>query len=84
MTDRKVKRLIDASQALAALFTRDACRVIAEGSDNMDLLPYLDELPVKIVREFDEALLAITEPEYSDEEAEVRRKYEQAMKEMRG
>lgn len=82
-TEKQIKRLIDASQNLAACLARDACRVIVEGPDDMDLLPYLESLPVKTVREFDEALLAITEPEYSDEEADVRRKYEQTMREMR-
>ncbi len=85
-TPKQIQRLIDASENLAACFARGACRIIVEGADDMNLAPYLDDLPVKIVREFDRAICAITHPEFvtDDDEAVARAKYNDAMREMRG
>lgn len=81
--DKRVKRLIDASHNLCSYLARDACRVIAEFPDDENIVPYLTSIPIRVVREFDAATLALTDPELSDDEAEVRAKYERAMQEMR-
>ena len=84
-SERQIKRLINASENLAAYFAIDACRVIAEASYNANLAPYLKNLPVTAVREFDEAICAITHPDLitTDEDAVARAKYDAAMAEMR-
>ncbi len=82
-TAKQIARLIDASENLAAYFSMDACRVIAEWPGDDNLVPYLNNLPVKIVREFDEAIADITIGGFSDDEAEIRAKYERAMEETR-
>lgn len=84
-TEKQIKALIDASHNLAAYFAADACRVIAEWPDDANIVPYLDDLPVKVVREFDRAIFAITEGDMdtADDEAEQRRKYEKALADMR-
>lgn len=82
--EKKVQRLIDASHNLCALFARDACRVIMEAPDDENIVPYLTDIPLSVIREFDEATLALTDPDLCGDEADVGAKYEQAMREMRG
>lgn len=84
-TPAQVKALVSASENLAAYFAIDACRVIDEWPGDENLVPYLENLPVKVVREFDEAIAAIQlcEMDSFDEEDEQRRKYEEAMAECR-
>lgn len=85
-TPAQVKRLLDACMNLGAYFAADACRVIAEWPDDENLAPYLQNLPVKVVREFDLALLSIQlgKMDSEDDEANQRTKYDTAMAEMRG
>ena len=81
-SEAQVKRLIDASENLAAYLAMDACRVIAEWPDDANLVPYLENLPVKVVREFDAAVAAIQWGKMDTADAEIaqRRKYEAAQK----
>ncbi len=87
-TDKQVQRLISACEDLAAYFAMDAARVIVEWPDDANIVEYLQNLPVKIVRQFDEAVVAITHPDadYSEEHEDdrsLRLRYEAALKEMR-
>lgn len=84
-TEKQIKELINASNDLAAYFAADACRVISGWPEDANIVPYLETLPVGIVRKFDRAIYAITEGEMETaaEETEQRRKYEQTMAEMR-
>jgi hypothetical protein len=63
ITHEQATRLFEASENLAALLMASACRVIYEAADDHDLLPYLDKLPAKAVRDFDQAVAAIQWPD---------------------
>jgi len=82
---KQIEALIRASENLAAYFAADACRVIVEASDDTNIVPFLETLPVKVVREFDLAIYSITEGQMDSagEESEQRRKYEAALAMMR-
>jgi len=80
-TPAQIKALVEASENLAAYFAMDAFRVIAEWPDDANLVPYLEKLPVKVVREFDNAIASIQHGtmDSAEEETEQRRKYEAAI-----
>ena len=80
----QIKALVDASENLAAYFAIDACRVIFEWPDDANIVPYLNNLPVKVVREFDNAIACIQHCKMDsfDKEMEQARKYEDAMAEL--
>lgn len=84
-TPKQIDALIKASETLAAYFTADACRVIAEWPDEANIVPYLETLPVKAVRDFDRAIYSIQLSQLNGqcEDEEARRKYEAAMAEQR-
>jgi len=84
-TPEQIERLYDAAFALAGSIAADACRLVAEGDDDMLIGQYLNNLTVKTVREFDEAVAAIqhTAMEGYTHDSELVRKYEAAMAEMR-
>jgi hypothetical protein len=63
ITHEQATRLFEASEHLAALLMASACRVIYEADDDHDILPYLDKLPAKAVRDFDQAVAAIQWPD---------------------
>lgn len=83
-TPAQIKTLVAACEDLAACFARDACRVIAEWPDDANLVPYLDNLPVKLVRAFDDAIAPIAWPDDFPEQDDTQvQKYEAALAEMR-
>ena len=88
LTEKQVLKLIETGESLAAYFSAQACRVIAEWPDDVNLVEHLDNLPVSVVREFDEAIADI---QYSmmdggpdlQKRNEQKAKYEAAMAEQR-
>lgn len=84
ITEAQAKALFEASENLAAYIAADACCVVAEWPDDANLVPYLDKIPVKVARAFDDAVAAIQwgKMDSAEQEAEQRQKYAQAMDEM--
>lgn len=81
----QIQRLYDAAFALAGSIAAEACRVVAEWPDDAKIAPYLDNLTVKVVRDFDEAVADIQHTAMnggSPDEA-IMAKYRAAMEEMR-
>ena len=85
ITEEQARALYDAAFDLCAYVAADACRVVYEWPSDANLVPYLETLPVGVMRKLDEIVAAIDHAKMDtfEQEEQQRAKYAQAMEELR-